>query len=71
MPGKYEREFETAILKLTNTVKQYVKEGKTSAEKQSRKEEMIDLAEKMRKAIIIHPDCPYGMYWDPITGTCK
>jgi hypothetical protein len=71
MPEKYEQEFETEILKLTNTVKEYVREGKTPVEKKKRKEEMIELVKNTRKAIIIQPDCPYGTYWDPISGTCK
>jgi hypothetical protein len=71
MPEKDEHEFETAMLKLKNTAREYVREGSTLAEKQKRKEEMAELVENLVKAIIIHPDCPYGMHWDPITGTCK
>jgi hypothetical protein len=71
MPEKDNQVFEEALKILTNTAKEYIKEGTTLAEKQKRKKEMADLFKKWAKAIIIHPDCPYGMYWDPITGTCK
>jgi hypothetical protein len=71
MPQKDKHEFETAMLKLKNTALEYVREGVTSAEKEKRKEEMADLVEDLVKTIRINPNCPYGMNWDPITGTCK
>jgi hypothetical protein len=59
MPEKGNHEFETAMLKLKNTAREYVREGATVAEKQKRKEEMADLVENLVKTIRINPNCPY------------
>ena len=63
-------EYDTALLKLDNTAKEYIAEGNDSAEKKRRNKEMAKFLDNCRSKIMINPGCPTGMHWDPITATC-
>jgi hypothetical protein len=57
-----------ALLKLENTTKEYVNQGKNPAGKARREKEMVDLVNGC--VVDIEIKCPPYMVWDPITGTC-
>ena len=65
------QDLETALTRLGNYARQYVKEAANMEDRKKRKKEMLAMIEKMTNQIVILPDCPYGTHWDPITGTCK